>query len=232
MSELNAFIIRDCDTPVLNIRNTPYNNAILLRNIPLHVDRLEILLELKRILKLDGQLNNLTGYFFVNETNNSTDHLSVVLLLRSIKKFKKSLNIITSHLRNFCSVLLFNYWVEVYDIKEAGYSISYIFNDGLLGNSLSDNNMLVFDNEKNLDVFAISKMFDCLVNDKDLIGVSVSKKKIFLTLTSYEFEDELLKVLLLNFGTDFDLRKCHEKIILVKKNGNIGNNNIRVSINL
>lgn len=227
----NGFIVNDCDIPVLSIQNTPYHNAIIIRNLPEHKSRLDILMELKK--KLCDELHaNIMGFFFINEPNRATGYSSVVILVRNVKKLMNAWNLNMSYSRNYCSLRMFGNWIDIVELKIAGYRIAYLLNERHRHNSYSPNNMLSFENKENLNVFSIASMLDCLVEEKELISVVVTKGKVFLTLTSLEVEEEILRTLILNFGTDFDLKICDKKIVFIKKNNNLLLNNIVININL
>ena len=195
-------------------------------------------MELKSKLKLINQSTNAFGFFFINEIGNSTGNSSVVLLIRSIKKFKKVLNIDPKHARNFFNVSILDYWVEVMDIKDADYSLAYLLDDGCIHHSLPVHKLLKFDNKQELDMFSVIKMLDCIIESNELMSVVATKTKVFLTLSSNEVQAEVSKALLVNFKTDYNMRNCQEKLILIKKNSSFASvsadirNNIRMVVDL
>jgi len=67
-------------------------------------------------------------------------------------------------------------------------------------------------------------MRDCIIEERDLVSIVVTKAKGLLTFVSNEAE-EALKALLVNFKTDFNLRPCDEKLILVKRSAHTSSNN-------
>jgi hypothetical protein len=80
-------------------------------------------------------------------------------------------------------------------------------------------------------------MFDCLIEEHDLVSIVVTKTKIFVTFVTDEGEEEVMKALLVNFKKDFNFRHCEEKLILVKSNvqlsiQNRGKETLKISVNL
>ena len=225
LTDFNNFIVHDCDTPVLNIRDTPYKNAILIRNISSGNSRLSILSELRTKLKLNEQFDNIYGFFFINEIGNSTGNSSVVLLLRSLKKFKKVLELFACNDESLLNCYIFDDWINVLDLTNAGYSLAYLKNDDNVHKSISINKLMMFDNVEDLDLFTLIKMLDCIIEERDLVSIVVTKAKVFLTFVSNEAEEEALKALLVNFKTDFNLRSCDDKLILVKRSARMSSSN-------
>lgn len=217
VKDFNGFIVKECDTPVLNICDTPYKNVLLIRNFPQDKSRLDILMELKHKLKLVKQTSNVFGFFIIEEIGNTSGNSSVVLLIRSIKRFKRDLNMSSSHARNFYNISILDYWVEVMDIKDAGYSLAYLMDDGFTHQSIPLHKLMMFDNAEELDLFSVTKMLDCIVDSHELMSIVATKKKVFLTLVSNEVEAEVLKSLIINFGSDFNMRICDRKLILIKR---------------
>ena len=82
------------------------------------------------------------------------------------------------------------------------------------------------------------KMLDCIIESNELMSVVATKTKVFLTLSSNEVQAEVSKALLVNFKTDYNMRNCQEKLILIKKNSSFASvsadirNNIRMVVDL
>ena len=72
-------------------------------------------------------------------------------------------------------------------------------------------------------------MLDCIIEERNLVSIVVTITRNFLTFVSNEAEEETLKALLVNFKTDFNLRYCDEKLILIKRSANTSDINLFTS---
>lgn len=216
--DFNSFIVNDFDVPVLNIRRSTYTNVLLMKNFPFGKNKLFILNELKEKLIDLNQLSNVYGFLFVNEIGSADYNPSLVLLIRNIRKFKEALNLNIINVKNFFILRLQDYSVEVTELREAGYSLAYVRNDGNLHHSIQINKLMMFDNSEGLDVFSMVKMLDSLIESHELSAIVSTRSKVFLTFLTDEAEEETLRALIINFGTDLNLRCCEEKLLLIKKN--------------
>jgi hypothetical protein len=173
--------------------------------------------ELVKELKLNEQLNNVFGLMFVHENDSSQNSLSVVFILRNVKRF-----FITLRSHHNSNDALFYIRIdgslkEVVDIKSTNYTLAYSKDDPKCVIK-----RMAFKNVVNMNLHMAWNLFgDDLTSKTDEIeSIIVTKERIFINCKSEIGSLKLQRSLLLNFGTDFDLIDCADKLILLRSNQN------------
>ena len=185
-------------------------------------DRNRILNELVAALHLNQQQSNIFGLYFVNEDKSTTDHLSVVILLRNVNKFFKFMKI--NHCENGrVFVRIDGELKEVIDLKESNLSLMFLKNDTRCMSKL-----FTFDNARNWNLPTSWNLLEKVIKEKpdEVKSIIITKKRIFVTFATDLGQTELLRALLLNFGTDFNTKELSHKLVFVRKNSNTQRNGL------
>jgi len=104
IDEYNRNVVELYETPVLNLRQSPYRNAIIIRDLNGRRNRNDMLNELVIKLKLNDQMNNVFGLSFLHEKSPSCGDIAVVMLFRSVKRFFKMMRSQTNVNNDLCYV--------------------------------------------------------------------------------------------------------------------------------
>lgn len=227
--EYNRNVVEHFETSVLKTREAAYKNAIIIGELNPKRNRNDLLNELVVALKFNEQLSNVFGLLFLHEPNS----LSVVFLLRNVKRF---FNILRSHFNSIdelCYVRIDGSLKEVVDIKCTNYSLVYLKDD-----PKCESKCMVFKNTINMNLNMAWNLFgdEMTKGTDEITSIVVTKERIFINCKSEIGSLQLQRSLLLNYGTDFDLNECFDKLVLLRKNrnsvvGNFFSNNIQVVVN-
>lgn len=232
--EHNRNVVEQYEIPVVQTRDSSYKNAIIIRELNDAINRNDLLNELVAALKFNDQLTNVFGLFFLHEKGSSRNSLSVVFLLRNVKKFFDILGKSENKNDELFFIRIHGSLKEVLDIKCTNYSLVYMKND-----QNCKSKSLAFSNVTNMSLHSTWNLFgDQLTAESDeVVSIIITKDRIFVNCKSEICSLRLQRLLLLNYGTDFDLIDCSEKLVLLRNNYNssvgvLCSNDIKVVINL
>ena len=92
----------------------------------------------------------------------------------------------------------------------------------LTNDSRLTNKLLYFDNTAELTLHLAWNIFDRIITEKcnEIKSLIVTKKKIYLVCSTENGYPEVLRLLLLKFGTDLNLQESTESLVFVRKSPN------------
>jgi len=97
---------------------------------------------------------------------------------------------------------------------------------------------MVFKNMINMNLNMAWNLFgdEMTKGTDEITSIVVTKERIFINCKSEIGSLQLQRSLLLNYGTDFDLNECFDKLVLLRKNrnsvvGKFFSNDIQVVVN-
>jgi hypothetical protein len=206
--------VESYDAPVLNLRPAPYKNGVIIRELNRKGNKNDLLNQIVTNLQLHEQNNNLFGVFFIDELNDNTDYLSVVLLLRNVKTLFKVLKEHYKCQDDLCFIRIDGVLKEVLDLNKANYKLMFSANDTRFTCKL-----LSFDNTRMLVINQAWNIFDKLISEKpnEILSIITTKKKVFLLCSTENGQTDILRQLLLKFGTDYNLTEANENLVFVRK---------------
>ncbi|KAL7045348.1 hypothetical protein ACKWTF_002205 [Chironomus riparius] len=144
----------------------------------------------------------------------TSDNLSVVLLLRNVKKLYNELKEYHKGNDELHFIRINGVLKEVIDLKKTNYDLMFSTND-----SRYTSKLLFFDNSRDLSLHLAWNISDRIIVEKpnEIKSLIVTKRKIFLVCSSENGYAEVLRSLLLKFGTDLNLQESRESLVFVKK---------------
>jgi hypothetical protein len=210
-------VVDKYETPVLNIRDASYKNAIIIKDLNATTNRNDLLNELVTELKFNEQLDNVFGLLFVHEDVSLQNSLSVVFILRNVKRFFKTLRSHHNSNDELFYIRIDGSLKEIVDIKCTNYTLAYLKDDPKCMIK-----RMAFKNVVNMNLHMAWNLFGDDVTSKtnEVESIIVTKEKIFINCKSEIGSLKLQRSLLLNFGTDFDLIECADKLVLLRSNQN------------
>lgn len=207
-------IVESYDMPALNLRQAPYKNGVIIRELSSEYSRNDLLNQLVNSLQLQKQASNLFGIYFIKEKNDNPDQLSVVLLLRNVRKLFKGLKEYYNLQDQLCFIRMNGVLKEVINLKDTNYQLMLSKNDVKFTGKL-----ISFDNNCNLNINLAWNIFEKIIVDKpnEIKSMVVTKSKVFMVCSSENGYTDVMRSLLLKFGTDLNLRELNESLVFVRK---------------
>ena len=198
------------------------------------MNRNDLLNELVAAMKLNHQIDNVLGLLFLHEDENTSNTLSVILLLRNVKKFFRTLGMNGSNKDELFYVRINGSLKEILDIKYTNYSLVYLKNDP----SSRDKSMM-FNNSVKMNLTSVWNLFEDLVitDPNEIMSIIVTKNKIFVNCKSEIGSLKLQRSLLLKYGADYELSEWSEKLTLLRNNsisstGGFYSDDVKISLKL
>ena len=207
-------IVESFDMPVLNLRQAPYKNGVIIRELSNEYNRNDILNLLVQSLLLHKQTDNLFGVYFIKENNDTSDQLSVVLLLRNVRKLFKVLKDHYNYRDRMYFIRMNGVLKEVLSLKDSSYQLMFSKDDVNFTYKL-----LSFDNKCNLNINSAWNTFDKIIVDKpnEIKSIVVTKSKVFIMCASENGFTDVMRSLILKFGTDLNMQELNECLVFVRK---------------
>lgn len=104
---------------------------------------------------------------------------------------------------------------EVIDLNKTQYKLMFSSNDARVTYKL-----LSFDNNQGLSLNQSWNLFDHIItrNAYEIMAIIATKTKVFIACSTESGYEEILRALLIKFGTDLNLREMKEGLALVRTN--------------
>jgi hypothetical protein len=213
MQEIEIVRFEEYVRHISSYNDALYKHSLIINGLDLDKGRSSVLNQITNLLKLNENIpRGLLGTLFLKNKFRNADHLSVVMIFRNGDDLDYSL----AHHSQQDSIIKIHdndTSIEVMKLKHSNLKLKFknTTETGSIFKTVS------FKNDLNLDLDETISVLSSILEEKTnaINSIIVTKSKIFIGVHGNCIED-LMRILLIAYRTDFGLIECETHLVLVE----------------